>query len=146
MSESDMTMAGTPSDTEFKDIKEIDETDERRESRAPVLLGNVVVDRNSLDAAVCRPAVVPIDIGPPPDGGKEAWLCIAGCFLHLFCVFGLSESPVPTVPDGSHERRPAAPVLLDALPAGLLKGAGRVDRLRAAAHGVLARGADRPLL
>lgn len=30
--------------------------------------------------------------GPPPDGGLEAWLCVAACFLEQFCVFGFSES------------------------------------------------------
>lgn len=30
-----------------------------------------------------------VDIGPPPDGGREAWLCVTGTFLQLFCVFGL---------------------------------------------------------
>lgn len=89
MSASDLTVAGTPSEKAFKDIDEIKEPDQL--SREPVLLGNVAFDRNSLDAAACEPAIVPLDIGPPPDGGKEAWLCIAGCFLHLFCVFGLSE-------------------------------------------------------
>lgn len=34
---------------------------------------------------------VPLDVGPPPDGGREAWLCVAGTFLQLFTVFGLSE-------------------------------------------------------
>lgn len=87
MSESDMTMAVTPSEKEFKEIERLDS----RHSREPVILGNVAIDRNSLDAAACEPAIVPLDIGPPPDGGKDAWLCIAGCFLHLFCVFGLSE-------------------------------------------------------
>ncbi|WVF72075.1 hypothetical protein IAT40_006887 [Kwoniella sp. CBS 6097] len=28
------------------------------------------------------------DVGPPPEGGKEAWLCVASAFLVLFCVFG----------------------------------------------------------
>lgn len=90
MSESDMTMAVTPSEKEFKEISTIDHHD-HRESHEPIYLGNVAIDRNSLDAAACEPAIVPLDIGPPPDGGKDAWLCIAGCFLHLFCVFGLSE-------------------------------------------------------
>lgn len=34
----------------------------------------------------------PLDIGPPPDGGREAWLCVAGTFLQLFCIFGLCAS------------------------------------------------------
>lgn len=29
-----------------------------------------------------------LDAGPPPDGGRDAWLCVAGSFLVLFCVFG----------------------------------------------------------
>ncbi|WWC69344.1 uncharacterized protein I206_103282 [Kwoniella pini CBS 10737] len=28
------------------------------------------------------------DIGPPPEGGKDAWLCVASAFFVLFCVFG----------------------------------------------------------
>lgn len=30
--------------------------------------------------------------GPPPDGGTEAWLCVAACMLEQFCVFGFSKS------------------------------------------------------
>ncbi|WWD01292.1 hypothetical protein V866_008235 [Kwoniella sp. B9012] len=26
--------------------------------------------------------------GPPPEGGREAWLCVASAFFVLFCVFG----------------------------------------------------------
>lgn len=32
------------------------------------------------------------DIGPAPDGGLKAWLCILGAFCSCFCVFGLCES------------------------------------------------------
>jgi len=32
------------------------------------------------------------DIGPAPDGGLEAWLCILGGLLLMFCVFGFCES------------------------------------------------------
>ena len=32
------------------------------------------------------------EVGPPPEGGKEAWGCVAGAFLVLFCVFGFGES------------------------------------------------------
>jgi len=32
------------------------------------------------------------DIGPPPDGGKDAWLCVAGAFFAIFCLFGFSKS------------------------------------------------------
>ncbi|WRT67263.1 uncharacterized protein IL334_004230 [Kwoniella shivajii] len=28
------------------------------------------------------------DIGPPPEGGKDAWLCVFSAFFVLFCVFG----------------------------------------------------------
>lgn len=31
------------------------------------------------------------DVGPPPDGGLEAWLCILGGMLQMFCVFGFCE-------------------------------------------------------
>lgn len=32
------------------------------------------------------------DVGPPPEGGKEAWACVMGAFFVLFCIFGFSES------------------------------------------------------
>lgn len=32
------------------------------------------------------------DIGPPPDGGRDAWLCILGAFCLVFCIIGFSES------------------------------------------------------
>jgi len=35
------------------------------------------------------------DIGPPPDGGREAWLCVAGAFFAIFCLFGFSTSALP---------------------------------------------------
>ncbi|KAL7424204.1 hypothetical protein Q5752_001790 [Cryptotrichosporon argae] len=31
------------------------------------------------------------DVGPPPEGGKDAWLCVASAFMVLFCVFGFDE-------------------------------------------------------
>ena len=31
------------------------------------------------------------DLGPPPEGGKEAWLCVFGAFFLLFCFFGFCE-------------------------------------------------------
>jgi hypothetical protein len=31
------------------------------------------------------------DVGPPPDGGLEAWLCILGGLLQMFCVFGFCK-------------------------------------------------------
>ncbi|WOO81387.1 MFS transporter asaE [Vanrija pseudolonga] len=33
-----------------------------------------------------------LDAGPPPDGGRDAWLCVVGAFLVLFCVFGFVTS------------------------------------------------------
>lgn len=30
-------------------------------------------------------------IGPPPDGGWQAWACIVGAWCALFCIFGFSE-------------------------------------------------------
>ncbi|KLT42144.1 MFS general substrate transporter [Cutaneotrichosporon oleaginosum] len=39
-----------------------------------------------------------LDIGPPPDGGRDAWLVVLGCFLHLFCIFGLITSYGQLVP------------------------------------------------
>ena len=32
------------------------------------------------------------EIGPPPEGGREAWLCVAGAFCVLFCIFGFGTS------------------------------------------------------
>lgn len=32
-------------------------------------------------------------IGPPPDGGRDAWLCVVAAFGQQFAMFGLSESP-----------------------------------------------------
>lgn len=32
------------------------------------------------------------DIGPPPDGGATAWLCVMSTFMLLFCIFGIGES------------------------------------------------------
>jgi hypothetical protein len=39
-----------------------------------------------------------VDVGPPPDGGKEAWLVVLGGFLLMYTSFGLSEfaSAFPT--------------------------------------------------
>jgi hypothetical protein len=31
------------------------------------------------------------DIGPPPDGGRQAWLTVLAGFLQQFCIFGMSE-------------------------------------------------------
>lgn len=31
-------------------------------------------------------------IGPPPDGGREAWLCVMAAFGQQFAMFGLSGS------------------------------------------------------
>ena len=31
------------------------------------------------------------DIGPPPEGGPEAWRCVLGAFFLLFCFFGFCE-------------------------------------------------------
>ncbi|WWD16091.1 hypothetical protein CI109_100516 [Kwoniella shandongensis] len=30
------------------------------------------------------------EVGPPPEGGKDAWLCVASAFFVLFCVFGFT--------------------------------------------------------
>jgi hypothetical protein len=30
-------------------------------------------------------------VGPPPDGGREAWMCVVGGLFQQFCIFGLSE-------------------------------------------------------
>lgn len=30
-------------------------------------------------------------IGPPPDGGRDAWLCVVAAFGQQFAMFGLSE-------------------------------------------------------
>lgn len=34
----------------------------------------------------------PVSIGPPPDGGREAWLVVFAAFFQQFCIFGMSES------------------------------------------------------
>lgn len=28
------------------------------------------------------------DVGPPPEGGAEAWCCVGAAFMVLFCIFG----------------------------------------------------------
>jgi hypothetical protein len=38
------------------------------------------------------------NLGPPPDGGLEAWSCIASAFLLLFCVFGFGTSSTDSSP------------------------------------------------
>ncbi|KAK8869646.1 hypothetical protein IAR55_000214 [Kwoniella newhampshirensis] len=30
------------------------------------------------------------DVGPPPEGGKDAWLCVISAFFVLFCIFGFT--------------------------------------------------------
>jgi MCP family monocarboxylic acid transporter-like MFS transporter 10 len=35
------------------------------------------------------------DIGPPPEGGREAWSCVAAAFFLLFTIFGFCESFFP---------------------------------------------------
>lgn len=30
-------------------------------------------------------------VGPPPDGGRDAWMCVVGGLFQQFCIFGLSE-------------------------------------------------------
>jgi hypothetical protein len=32
------------------------------------------------------------DIGPPPEGGREAWSCVAAAFFLLFTIFGFCKS------------------------------------------------------
>ena len=32
-----------------------------------------------------------VTIGPPPDGGKEAWLVVLGGFILMYVSFGFSE-------------------------------------------------------
>lgn len=49
--------------------------------------------------------VVPSHSLDPPDGGLQAWLCIAGCFLMQFVQFGLSESLHLAVPRAPSPRR-----------------------------------------
>lgn len=44
-------------------------------------------------AAADPPQPAASDVGPPPDGGAQAWMCVAGSFLMQFVQFGLSESP-----------------------------------------------------
>jgi hypothetical protein len=42
------------------------------------------------------------DVGPPPEGGREAWACVLGAFFVLFCIFGFSESTL--LSDGDRGR------------------------------------------
>ncbi|ADV19523.1 hypothetical protein I305_03094 [Cryptococcus gattii E566] len=32
------------------------------------------------------------DVGPPPEGGAEAWCCVGAAFMVLFCIFGFVTS------------------------------------------------------
>lgn len=32
-------------------------------------------------------------LGPPPDGGLDAWLCVLSAMFLPFCIFGFSEYP-----------------------------------------------------
>lgn len=34
------------------------------------------------------------DVGPPPEGGAEAWCCVGAAFMVLFCIFGFGLSPL----------------------------------------------------
>jgi len=36
----------------------------------------------------------PLDVGPPPDGGAAAWLCVFSTFLVLFCIHGFGEQSI----------------------------------------------------
>lgn len=44
-----------------------------------------------VEAQVQTPPHDPNDIGPPPDGGLEAWLVVMSTMFLQFCVFGLSQ-------------------------------------------------------
>jgi hypothetical protein len=57
-------------------------TEEIRSSQPPGL--------EAVPQDILRPAVD--DVGPPPDGGWQAWACIVGAWCTLFCIFGFSES------------------------------------------------------
>lgn len=59
------------------------------------------------------PTTGTLDIGLPPDGGREAWLCVLSSLLVLFCIFGIGlylllghGSKVP-----SHQFWPDGPLL-----------------------------------
>lgn len=39
------------------------------------------------------PTLDELDIGPPPDGGRTAWLVVVSTMLVQFVVVGFSESP-----------------------------------------------------
>jgi hypothetical protein len=43
-------------------------------------------------------------IGPPPDGGKDAWFCVAGAFCAIFCLFGFSKSAAGGTGNGADGR------------------------------------------
>lgn len=43
------------------------------------------------------PLSATLDVGPPPDGGREAWSCaISGAFV-TFCLMGFGTSPLCAV-------------------------------------------------
>lgn len=79
------------------------------------------------------------DIGPPPDGGLEAWLCVFGTFFILFCVIGICAWWLDTT-DLSDELR-AVQALVHPPPAAGLHGiAGCLAWFRAVDTGVLGCG------
>lgn len=54
----------------------------------PVLLERVLTERPDVQAQMIQDEP---DVGPPPDGGWEAWAVVGSTVFILFCVHGLGE-------------------------------------------------------
>lgn len=51
-----------------------------------------VEEASASSVPVPVPLAPPVDFGPPPDGGLDAWMVIASTTLVLFAIFGLMTS------------------------------------------------------
>lgn len=54
----------------------------------PVQLERILTEHPEVEGQM---AMDEVDIGPPPDGGREAWCVVASTVFILFCVHGLGE-------------------------------------------------------
>lgn len=112
------------------DVKETTSTERLDASTSAQENEKDVVDAG--DGAPAHTESAEDDVGPPPDGGFEAWSVVASSVLLLFAVFGFSRS----LPSSTHRSRPSerqrtAPGLLAPKPAqGLLKVGRSVSRNR----------------
>lgn len=55
----------------------------------PVQLERILTEHPEVQAQM---AMNEEDVGPPPDGGREAWCVVASTLFVLFCVHGLGRS------------------------------------------------------